>query len=188
MKYLDETGLARLWEKIKAYVDAHGGDKDAGNTFLQIYGDSSNTRTMSTKDTYYGAFGAGAYGFNSKEGAYTVPPWASINPSSTTGEVTILEKGYYKVDYQIHFNSGFTAGDIATACVLKNYSSSDDGASNIRATRVRVHSATASLNVSGSCIVPCEVNDRLRLAGKNYSNAGGTIYGNGQTRMIITKM
>lgn len=25
MKYLDETGLSHLWEKIKAYVDAHGG-------------------------------------------------------------------------------------------------------------------------------------------------------------------
>ena len=25
MKYLDETGLARLWEKIKNYVDSHSG-------------------------------------------------------------------------------------------------------------------------------------------------------------------
>lgn len=53
MKYLDETGLARLWEKIKAYVDSHnsggGGLSDEEKAKLTAIG----SRIMKAGGTDY---------------------------------------------------------------------------------------------------------------------------------------
>lgn len=63
MKYLDETGLARLWEKIKAYVDSHSGGSggSAADSFVvETYsGHSSKSVGTSGATTTYNISKAG---------------------------------------------------------------------------------------------------------------------------------
>lgn len=55
MKYLDETGLARLWEKIKNYVDSHSGGGSTADSFVvETYSNhsSKNVTTSGVNTTY----------------------------------------------------------------------------------------------------------------------------------------
>lgn len=65
MKYLDETGLARLWEKIKAYVDSHSGGSggSAADSFVvETYSNhSSKSVGTSGANTTYNITKAGYY-------------------------------------------------------------------------------------------------------------------------------
>ena len=39
-KYLDETGLQRLWSKTKSYVDSKTTDSNSEKIFISVYAES----------------------------------------------------------------------------------------------------------------------------------------------------
>lgn len=169
-----------------------GDGKVCTGEFLEIYGSNSvaTTRTISNADTYYGAHSGGNWTYRTQNGVRgIVPYWASVPESSATGKITITKSGTYRIDYQIHLYTGFTAGDRIAVGILKNYlSTSSPGASNERVAYARVQDAAAYLTVGGYCLVECEERDDLRLAAKNITAGRGTISLSAISKMLITRV
>lgn len=162
------------------------------NDFLELYGinGASTTRTMSTVNTFYSPHTQGNWSYRSKNGVETNPSWAmpKTAPSNGNGIVVIQEAGWYKIDYEAYFFTGFTAGDRVGAGILKNFGESQAGSHNERIAYGRVQHASAYQTLSNSCMVECAVGDELRLGCQNVTAGRGTISMSRVSKMIITKM
>lgn len=173
--------ISKLVDEVNATAD-----------FIEVYGinGGATTRNIAASQTWYTPHNAGNWNYRSKGGVAVAPVWAEVPDKATSiADITIKEKGWYEVHYQVYFVNGFTAGDSIASCVLLNYMVDPTKAShNLRYSRGVASKAAAYTTIGGSCIVPCQEGDKLRLAGENVTGARGTISLSSVSRMLIRKL
>lgn len=103
MKYLDETGLAYLWDKIKAYVDSHSGGGGGSTTPAIVslgkkIADDTATQSISTTLTKLNI--GTTTTVNTDPSAFTI----------TAGRVTCNRAGVVRVDASAYVAHGTSAG------------------------------------------------------------------------------
>ena len=100
--------------------------------------------------------------------------------SVSSGTVTILKAGVYRVSYSVYLYTGFTANDQVTAMVKLS-----DAESTARGSRMRVPNATAASTLTGDFILNVSANGTLQLCARNDTAARGVVALNYYTRMNI---
>lgn len=110
MGYLDSTGLKYFWSKIKAYVDAHAGDKgDKGDK-----GDSPIVSYSQSGQVVHG-YGNAATKCGTKNGTYTNLPafttvrngWLnSLYTKNSNNQIKVNKAGLYVFQIRVGVNSG----------------------------------------------------------------------------------
>ena len=109
-KYLDETGLAHAWSKIKNYlcIDGTGRMKIPGGQFITVntsveFDDTSN-------NTHYVSFGGSMLGVNSVGTGRANPVTAVgliVHHANSDGEVNTTNKSHYNLNATIICNGQF---------------------------------------------------------------------------------
>ena len=101
--------------------------------------------------------------------------------SVSSGKITLLKGGRYRVSGQIYLYNGFTANDSIYCSILSN-----DTAANVRASRYRTPTATPYTSISTETVIYyAGGGNTITLTSSNSEAARGKIGINGYTRLTI---
>lgn len=158
MKYLDETGLAHLWDKIKDYVDSHSGGGGGSTTPAIVSLGAKNTGTGATQ-----SIGTTITKLNL--GTTTTVLTDSSAFEITDGQIKCLRAGVIRINASVYVKHGSTAG-YQSLFLFKN------GSENL--SDVRYSSANLFSTISLQCVMEINAGDYLDIRGR--ANVSSTFY------------
>lgn len=158
MKYLDETGLSHLWEKIKDYVDAHSGGGGGSTTPAIVSLGAKNTGTGTTQ-----SINTSITKLNL--GTTTTVLTDSSAFEITNGQIKCLRDGVVRVNASVYVKHGSSAG-YQSLFLFKN------GSENLSDVRYSTSNLFSTLSLQ--CIVEVNAGDYFDIRGR--ANTSSTFY------------